>query len=102
MRFTVENELDPTRGGAAPVNRYIDPILEYVIKGIVDTPEKVVIDKQEENEVIIFNVQVDKNDMGKLIGKAGQTIQSIRVLLKLIASKLKAKIILKIAEPEIV
>jgi len=74
--------------------------IEFVVKNIVDSPEEVVIDRTIDDLGILITLKVAKDDMGKIIGKNGQTAKAIRVLLRLIGSKNEERVNLKILEPE--
>ncbi|MCL5783879.1 MAG: KH domain-containing protein [Patescibacteria group bacterium] len=56
-------------------------LLEYIVKSLVSKPEKVEIQEETIEGTVNFNLTVDSEDMGVVIGKAGQTIRSIRRLL---------------------
>ena len=66
--------------------------LSYIISSIVDSPNKVSITEESEGELITFKVSVDKDDMGKVIGKNGKVIRAIRNVLKIPAIKQNKKI----------
>ena len=59
----------------------MEEFLEFVIKGLVDFPDEIVIVKHESDQRVLFNVQVNPVDVGKIIGKHGQTIGAIRAVL---------------------
>lgn len=73
--------------------------IEYVVKGIVKEGDKVVISKEETNGGVCLNIQVDGEDMGRLIGKNGQTAKAIRTLLRLIGVKNGLSVTMKILDP---
>lgn len=56
--------------------------LEYVVKGLVAQPDAVTITPVEKNGLIIYEVRVSPEDMGRIIGKQGVTINAIRSLLQ--------------------
>lgn len=62
-------------------------LAEFIIKSLVDNPKKVVISQEEQDDQIILKVSVDKNDMGRVIGKGGKIIKSVRNLLFCAAAK---------------
>ncbi len=66
--------------------------LSYIINSIVDIPDKVAIDEKSDGEFVTFKVIVDKEDMGKVIGKNGKVIRAIRNVLKIPAIKQNKKI----------
>lgn len=72
--------------------------LTYIISSIVDNPKKVSINESEENGFITFTLQVDKSDMGKVIGKEGKVIRSIRNVMKIPAIKLGKRINISLIE----
>lgn len=61
--------------------------LEYILRNIVDHPEEVSVEEHEEAGKTILTVRVNKEDMGKVIGKQGRIIRAVRDLIKLIATK---------------
>jgi len=74
--------------------------VEYVVKQIVDHPEQVVVERTVDEMGVLITLKVAKEDMGKVIGKSGQTAKSIRILLRVIGSKNNARVNLKIVEPD--
>lgn len=72
--------------------------LHYIVKSIVDNPEKTEIQEAEENGIINFVVQVAKEDMGKIIGKEGKIIRAIRNVMKIPAIKQNKKINISLNE----
>jgi len=74
--------------------------IEFVVKSIVDSPEEVEIERVVDDLGILITLKVAKDDMGKIIGKNGQTAKAIRILLRLIGSKNEERVNLKILEPE--
>ncbi len=74
--------------------------VEYVVKSIVDTPDQVTVTRTVDDMGVLITVQVSKEDMGKIIGKSGQTAKSIRILLRVIGAKTNTRINMKIVEPE--
>lgn len=66
--------------------------LSYIINSIVDSPDKVLITEESEGDFITFKLTVDKEDMGKVIGKNGKIIRAIRNVLKIPAIKQNKKI----------
>ena len=51
-------------------------------------------------EHVLLTLKVAKDDMGKIIGKSGQTAKALRTLLRIVGSKNNARVNLKIVEPE--
>lgn len=73
-------------------------ILSLIVSSIVDSPNKVEIEEQEQNGIVNFVIKVDKDDMGKVIGKNGKVIKSIRNVMKIPAIKNGKKIYITLSE----
>jgi len=72
--------------------------LKYIVTQIVDNPEKVEINEQEENGMINFTITVAPSDMGKIIGKNGKVIRAVRNVVKIPAIKQNKKINITLIE----
>ena len=55
--------------------------LEYVVKGLVQNPEAVTITPVEREGTTVYELRMDPQDVGKIIGRQGMTINAIRSLL---------------------
>jgi predicted RNA-binding protein YlqC (UPF0109 family) len=74
--------------------------LEFVIKSLVDHPEEVKIARQVDELGVLLTLAVNKDDMGKVIGRSGATAKAIRTILRVVGMKHDARVNLKIEEPE--
>jgi predicted RNA-binding protein YlqC (UPF0109 family) len=74
--------------------------VEYVVKQIVESPEEVEVTRAVDEMGVLLTLKVAKDDMGKIIGKSGQTAKALRTLLRIVGSKNDARVNLKIVEPE--
>lgn len=74
--------------------------VEYVVKALVDNPDKVKAERTIDEMGVLISLHVDPADMGQVIGRQGQTAKSIRTLLKVVGAKSNARVNLKIIEPE--
>ncbi len=61
----------------------IKDTLEYIIKAIVPDSTDIIINDSEENGLIIFEIDAPSEIIGKIIGKEGKIIKSIRTILNL-------------------
>lgn len=73
--------------------------LEYVIKALVDNPEQVKIVRTVDEMGVLLTLEVGAADMGKIIGRQGNTAKSIRTLLRVVGMKNNSRVNLKINEP---
>ncbi len=74
--------------------------LEYIVKALVDNPNDVKIDRTVDEMGVLMTMTVNRADMGKIIGRQGNTAKAIRTLLRVIGMKNNARVNLKINEPE--
>lgn len=74
--------------------------VEYIIKNLVDYPDKVVINEIGGTQTLILELSVEKSDIGKIIGKRGKTINAIRTLLMSVASRNGIRVNLEIMEDD--
>ncbi len=74
--------------------------LEYVVKALVDNPDDVKIKRTVDEMGVLLTLAVNKDDMGKVIGRSGQTAKAIRTVLRVVGMKNDARVNLKIEEPE--
>ena len=73
-------------------------LIEAAAQLIVDQPDKVRINEIESPHTIVFELSVDKNDLGKIIGAKGRNISAIRTIMSALAGKIKKRIIVEIVE----
>ncbi len=74
--------------------------LEFIVKSLVDNPDSVEIDRKVDEMGVLLTLKVHADDMGQIIGKGGSTAKAIRDLVRTIGLKSKARVNLKIVEPE--
>lgn len=74
--------------------------LEYVVKSLVDNPDAVTTDRKVDEMGVLLTVHVDASDVGKIIGRQGNTAKALRTLLRVVGMKNHARVNLKIDEPE--
>lgn len=84
---------DPTQG---PDRDFV----EFIVKQMVTNPDEVQVTRTVDEMGVLITLKVAKDDMGRIIGKSGQTAKAIRVLLRVVGSKNNARVNLKIIEPD--
>lgn len=73
-------------------------LLEYIVKSLVEHKDKVGINEEERDEKLILKLNVDKEDMGRIIGKQGRIIRSIREIINSYAMKNSQKVFVDVEE----
>lgn len=74
--------------------------VEYVVKAIVGHPDDVKTERTVDEMGVLITLKINPEDMGYVIGRQGQTARAIRTLLKIVGAREKARVNLKIYEPE--
>lgn len=73
--------------------------IEFIVKQLVDKPEKVMIEEEStDQKTIEIKVEVDKEDIGKVVGKKGKNVNALRTLLTAVAAKDKRRATLHVVE----
>lgn len=73
-------------------------LVQYISEALVDKPDEVKVNVVEGENSIILELKVAPDDVGKVIGKGGQTAKALRKILSAAATKLKKKSLLQIVE----
>lgn len=73
--------------------------LENIVKALVDNPQDVKVDRKVDEMGVLMTLDVNPEDMGKIIGRQGNTAKAIRTLLRVVGMKNNARVNLKINEP---
>lgn len=74
--------------------------IKSVLEMLVEDKDELVVDGRVDELGVLLTVKVSDKDMGKLIGKNGQTIKSIRTLLRSIGGMSNQRVNLKVLEPQ--
>jgi len=74
--------------------------LESVVKSLVDNPDDVKVNRTVDEMGVLLTLDISPEDMGKIIGRQGNTAKAIRTLLRVVGMKNGARVNLKINEPE--
>jgi len=72
--------------------------VEFIAKHLVDKPEEVQVTEIDGERTVVYELRVGDGDLGKVIGKRGQTAKSIRTLLAAASAKSGKRAVLEILE----
>jgi len=73
-------------------------LIEYIVKALVDNPEKVEVKEIAGEKSIIYELKVGEGDLGKVIGKEGRTAKATRTIITAAAMKQGKRTVLEIIE----
>jgi len=76
----------------------IKTMVRKIAEMLVDKPDKIVIEEEKREETHIIVLSVAKDDVGKIIGRSGQTAKALRALVNAAATRLGQKVLLEIRE----
>jgi uncharacterized protein len=74
--------------------------LEFIVKSLVDNKDDVKVDRVVDEMGVLLTLRVHPEDMGQIIGRRGETARAIRNLVRIVGLKNRARVNLKIEEPE--
>ncbi len=72
--------------------------IEFVVKHLVDSPDEVKVNEIDGERTVVLELRVGEGDMGKVIGRHGQTAKSLRTLLAAASAKNGKRAVLEILE----
>jgi predicted RNA-binding protein YlqC (UPF0109 family) len=76
----------------------IKALIEYVATSLVDETRSVKVKEAAKENYVVMELSVGAEDLGKVIGKNGQTARAIRTIVNAAASKAGEKVIFEIKE----
>jgi predicted RNA-binding protein YlqC (UPF0109 family) len=62
-------------------------LVEYVARALVDNPDKVKVDEVQDGNTTVYELEVDEDDIGKVIGRQGRVVRGLRALVKAAATR---------------
>jgi len=73
--------------------------LTFVLESVCEDRDGLQVEARRDELGILLTIQVSERDMGKLIGKGGQTVKALRTLLRIVGGNVNERINLKVLEP---
>ncbi len=73
-------------------------LLEHIAKALVDEPDQVSVKEVESDRLIVLELRVAENDMGKVIGKQGRIAKAIRTVVNAAAVKENKRVVVEIVQ----
>ena len=75
-------------------------VVENLIKRLVSEPDQVIVNENQGEKTLVFEVRVAKDDMGRVIGKRGKTIEALRTIISAFGVKKQMRCILQLIEED--
>ena len=76
----------------------MEKLIQTMAQALVDNPEEVVVTGVQGHQMTVFELQVAKSDLGKVIGKQGRTAQALRTIVNAVSVKIQKRAVLEIIE----
>ncbi len=74
----------------------IKELVEFIARALVDHPEQIAVHEMSGRQMSVIELRTAKDDLGKVIGKAGRNADAIRTIMDAVASKLRKRAVLDI------
>ncbi len=71
-------------------------LVEFIAKSLVDDPSQVLVSEIEGESSVILELRVGQEDMGRIIGKGGRTVNAMRTLVRVLAAKQGKRVTLEV------
>lgn len=71
-------------------------LVEYIVTSLVDNPEQVTVSETNDRNTVVLEISVAGSDMGRVIGKGGKVVNSIRTLVQVLAAKQGKRVSLEV------
>ena len=72
--------------------------LQFVVQQLVNNPNAVEVRETRGDTASILELRVAKEDLGRVIGKQGHTVKSIRIILNAVAARTNRKVVFEVIE----
>ena len=72
--------------------------IEFIVRALVEHPDEVLVEEVQGSRTTVYELHVGQGDLGKVIGKGGQTAKALRILLAAAAARKGHRAVLEILE----
>ena len=73
-------------------------LIKRIAESLVDYPDQVSVKEIQGDRLVVYELNVAKSDIGKIIGKKGRNVDAIRTILRAVAVKLRKRVSLELVE----
>lgn len=74
----------------------MENFVKVIVENLVDNKDALEVTTAVDGKVIVINIKVDEKDTGKVIGKNGKVVQSIRTIVKSVSAKTNKRYVVKV------
>lgn len=77
----------------------MEDLVEYLARALVDKPEEVSVESYDEDDgSVVYELTVAEDDVGKIIGRGGRTVNALRCVLRACAAKQERRLLLDVVD----
>ena len=77
----------------------MEDLLEYLARALVENPDEVAVESFEEDDgTTVLELSVAEDDMGKVIGKGGRTVNSLRTVMRACTARHGGRVVVDIVD----
>ena len=77
----------------------MEDLLEFLARALVDKPDEVSVEGFDEDDgTIVLEIHVAEDDVGKMIGRGGRTISSLRTVMRAVASRQDERVLVDVVD----
>jgi uncharacterized protein len=77
----------------------MEDLVEYLARSLVDKPDEVSVESFEEDDgSVVYELSVAEDDVGKIIGRGGRTVNALRCVLRACATKQGRRLLLDVVD----
>jgi predicted RNA-binding protein YlqC (UPF0109 family) len=76
----------------------VKDLVEYLARALVDEPDSVSVESYEEDEALVYELSVAEDDVGKVIGRGGRTVNAFRCVLRACGARQEKRVLLDVVD----
>jgi len=77
----------------------VEDLLEFLARALVDNPDAVSVEGFDEDDgTVVLEIHVADDDVGKIIGRGGRTISSVRTVMRAVASRQDERVLVDVVD----
>jgi len=77
----------------------VEDLLEFLTRALVDRPDEVSVEGFEEDDgTVVLEIRVADEDVGKVIGRGGRTVSSLRTVMRAVASRSDERVVVDVVD----
>ena len=76
----------------------MEELLDYLTKSLVDDQDSVTVERAEEDDALVLELQVAEDDVGQVIGRRGRTISALRTVMRAVGASQDQRVLVDLVD----